>query len=385
MKIIFVYCLIILFACTGSEAPQFIKVKEIAYQTGTSVLWRNNGVFIDSETKQEYLYFADVTTGKDKIMFFTVDGELKQEVPIKEVLSGRTVNGVVVKGWDTIIIIEKAPPEYNRLSFTDRRGHLLRRINLNHAVFKDNPWDMFLYGHSPLGNSLYGNYLYLSSHWNRRIGEPRIENEAERIQHFYREAYQYPPVVQYNIETMECKQAFREMWRTFCPDTNLSFSYGIRFTCENGLLFISSNISSDIYVADALTMEIKDIIKIKSNYTQIGAKPYSRGNQGQFNVDELITGQILSVLYDQYNDLYYVTIRHGAASEDQAPFFSEQPFSVQIYNSGFEKLQEQYFEGKQYDARDCMVTQQGLLIKHNDNKKDYNPEVTKYDLYELKK
>ena len=374
---IYFFCFIILTA--SCKTPSFVKIKEICYHTGTAVLWRNSGTFFNQANHTEYIYFADVMQEK-KLMLFTLNGTLDKEISLKKALDWHNVSGVIVKSLDTIIILDHYSLNSHRITFTDSSGYCWRKIIIQQTENND----IFQYRHSPFGNSLCDHSLILTSIWFKDKNEPQADGSPETMQPYYLNLYKSPCVLLFDFHTLKHQFALDTMWRIFCSDTSLFFGTNIYNTYENNNLFLYTNISNKIYVSDIINFNIKDTIRINSKYTKIGINPYPMKEYEKFLQDYLVSGKILNILYDKYTRLYYIITWHEA-SKDQIPFFSERPFSIHIYNHRFKKLNEHYFEGNKYDPRDCIVTKEGLLIKHNDNNKSYNPTTIKYDLYEIKK
>ena len=381
IKRIYILFFIALFL-TNCKSPQFVKTKEISYHTGTAVLWRYNGTYYNQEDKKEYIYFADVFRDR-KLMLFNLDGVLEKEIPLNKTIDYYEVTGVVIKDIDTIIVFDHLGQSSHRITYTDREGNCWRKIMLNEIVPIENE-DIYGFYYSGFGNSLSDNSFFMRTIWFRYKDRRLYGSTSESKQQYYRKLYTMPCVLSFNLETLTYQFALDTLWRYFCPDTALFIGHTIEITSENNNLFVYTPVSNKLYIMDEESFKVKKIITVDSKYSKIGIDPYPMAKHKMFLEDKLVAGKILKVLYDKYNKMFYVITWHEV-SKEEIPFFSERPFSIHIYNWKFKKLGEQYFEGNTYDPRDCMVTQKGLLIKHNENSEKYDPTVMKYDLYELKK
>jgi hypothetical protein len=172
------------------------------------------------------------------------------------------------------------------------------------------------------------------------------------------------------------------MWNIESPDTGKYIS-GFDFTLENNILFVYSRTGNKLYLLDKETFKINKKIQIKSPYTNIGKAPCSLEDRMKPYNDNY--GQIQWVLYDKYNQLYYVTVTHEIPDSEKTLIKNETSFSIQIYNKNFKKLAEQFFDGKKYNPFYCILSSEGLLIRYNSFSEAYNLHEIQYDLYELKK
>jgi hypothetical protein len=205
-------------------------------------------------------------------------------------------------------------------------------------------------------------------------------------------------LLKYDIQTGQYQYALSTMWRTICPDTNL-YLRDMDFVLENNILFVYSRTGDLLYLLNKNTYKIDKKIKIASSYTDIGFPPCSKKDliEGYYEKNIPLHGQLLNILYDKYNHLYYVFIRHSVNDPfliNQAyirhsvndPFFIDgSSFSIQIYNKKFKKLAEQIFDGKEYTPNHYIICSQGLLLRNNSSQMLYDDSVKiKYDLYRIK-
>jgi hypothetical protein len=367
---------------------QFIKKQEITYETGFSVR-DPYGIFYNHEDKKEYFYIADMgETGK--LLFFTVDGKRVMEIPTDSLSDWRNTTAIAVKNLDTVVFfMEGSPGESDdRIVLTDRTGRRLKIIELENIPPDENNVSYSFQKTEMNKNTFFdGNSVFLSaSPVDMIIGSDILgsKNNALMLRTYIPIKHKSHCLLKYNIYTGTYQYALSAIWRTVCPDSN-HYIVGFRHAVENNTVFMYSFSGNTVYLFDAATFKLKRKLEITSPHTKIGIPPATLEERinASYSRQLYLHGLLTGLIYDKYNRLYYVIIRHGAENDFLA---DKAPFSIQIYNKKCNKLlAEHVFDSKEYIPKSCMVTSQGLLIQHSSAKKDDNPTEVKFDLFKIKK
>jgi hypothetical protein len=383
-----IFIIALFFPSCKTKQVSFVKKQEIIYQTGFPVR-DPYGIFYNVEDNTEFFYIADMMEFK-KLLFFTIDGEKKMEIPLDSVANWRSTEKIIIKNLDTIIFFMAGSNSFNenRIVFMDRNGNRWKRIELNDVIHADKNNQNYCFTVSK--NSIMeddNDILFLSTEILYSSLDTNILNTKKQkliLKEAVYKKHKIPALLKYNIQTGEHQYALSNMWRIICPDTNL-YLLEISFAFINNTLFVYSFTGDVLYLLDAKSFKIKKKTTITSPHTDIGRKPCSLDDyaeQWYYETDGHLHGQLSRIMYDKYNHLYYIVIRH---STDNPLLQDETLFSIQVYDKKFNKLSEQVFDGKEYSWDACLVCSQGLLIQHRSERKDYNSTKVKYDLFKIEK
>ncbi len=377
---------IIVFLLCSCQRVSLVKTKELSFITdGIPVYYGGWGMFINEEDNTEYIWFADAKE-KKKILFFTLEGELKFEIPLNEAMNWRRVGGVAIKSLDTIIVVNFSSRDIcdDQLAFIDRNGRCWKRISLNKMIQEEKGGDNYVYVNA--GYSFFsGNTVFLRALWASRPQDEDItfaDHDAFRS-YYYPRKYSSPCILKFDINSQKSDLALSEIWRMICPDTNLFFPT-IMYAVENNILFIHSQMDNRLFLYSTENLELEKIVTIKSKYTNIGMPPCTLEDRDSCYQEYPMHGRIIDILYDEYNEFYYFIVMHDIPKEERL-FYLEAPFSILMYDKKLKKRGEQSFDGKVYDPGACMLTKEGLLIGYSTSRKDYDPTKARFDVFEVQK
>jgi len=338
---------------------------------------------------------------KKKLLFFTVDGKKMLEIPADSISDWRTTTGIIVKNWDTIMFVMSGHGVgSSRIIFMDKKGNCFKKIDLDDVVHADENNGRYDFAGTIFDQNVFFlhaspsyQYVYSSFYGKKKVFYPNsapmyIIQDSFFFNHNNYRLSLFPlkhkahTLLKYNIQTGQYQYALLNMWRTICPDTNL-YLWNMNFALENNILFIHSTTGNVLYLLDKNTFKIKKKMKITSPYTDIGIPPCSLEKivKRYYETNIPLHGQLANIRYDNYNNLYYIFVRHAVNDpllEDEASF------SIQIYSKKFKKLTEQVFDGKKYSTNNYMICSHGLLLRNNLSQKDYNDSTkVQYDLYKI--
>jgi hypothetical protein len=339
--------------------------------------------------------------GDGIVRFFTPAGQRQSEIediPLKNGVKGLTdITSIFVYDIDTVVIVNSSSYYISQMVYLNRKGERIQKINLvDSGVFETNGYRMFYCenqtSHKP--------FVYLQCHWNwlhpadSSLLPSSFKNELEHLKVYYKKHYETPSVCKWNIRTNTCTFTAANMIPTyFFPQGDTSFSAGMGtlvlsemlHNCYANKLFIWMRTSNKILVLNPDNLQIEHSFNISSKYSPIGVDSFPLELRSQkISKNNLTDGRIIKMLYDKNHDLYYIITKHEIPEEDMA-FSIEAPLSIHIYNTKFEKLKEQYFEGGKYDYRFIFLTSQGLFIEQNENNRDYDPTKRRFYFFEIEK
>jgi hypothetical protein len=372
------------FISCAVKDPSLVKKKEITYQTGFP--FRDPyGIFFNLEDNTEYFYVSEMGYIR-KLLFFTINGKKKIEISTDSLADWRSTDGIVIKSLDTIIFImtDHGGTSKDRIVFMDRNGKRWKKIELGEIPSDENNFKYHFYLSFITHSFSDDSSVFFNTGLTYDVLDSTIRKSRNQdliLKTIIPLAHKAHILLKYNVYTNQYQFALSDMWRRVCPDTN-SYILAFHFSIENNFLLLYDFFGNEIYILDKNTFDIYNKIDITSPYTGVGVPPSSMEDRISPFYYNGKHGRIINILYDKFNQLYYLILRHTI---DDPLLSDEASFSIQIYDTSFKKLTEQIFEGTEYDYKSCLVCSQGLLIRHSPSQKKYNPNEVKYDLYKIKR
>jgi hypothetical protein len=370
-KLYFAFLLlyILLISCQNNQPVQLIKVNELVFDTEFKPTFFNSGYFYDKETNQEYMYFADVRTFK-KLKIFSLDGTLKHEISLKEVIYGNFIDRLIMVHFDTIILTTNYN-HLNRIFFLNKEGHCWKKIFLD-TIINTPSNDIFEAYVSRCGNVFNNDILYL--HYDRPFLKNKVSptNKFEHGKYINHNRYSAPYFLVFNIKDNNNRLGANGLYYKF-TDINHNGPEGANYCFTNNILFVFTSYTNKILVVNPITLKTERELFIKSAYTTLRntfLKIESDPTYEYHNVILQTKANIKKIEYDKKNELYYVITLHEV-DEDAKIRGPHRAFSIHIYNKEFKKLNEQCFEADTYDPNNFIITSKGILIENSKTDKSH--------------
>ena len=382
------------------QKPTFVEKKLVEFDTGFPVFNSYSfGTGYDKKSKKEYIYFGNSNTDSAKVRFFTLDGQCHtdiEDIPLKNGIKGlMNITSIFVYDIDTVVIIN-INPFTNQMVHLNSKGECIQKINFTDSVFGFRA-ERYQILYLPQIESSKP-FVYLACFWSWKNPQDSnllpssFENELEHYKVYYKMQYETPSVCKFNIRTNVCTFTEENVIPKYFSqqeDTSLVFNASTLVlndhlrSCYAHKLFLWMQASNRILVLNPDNLQVEHSFDINSKYSSIGIPPFPLALRNQKLMEnQRRDGRITRILYDKNRKMYYVVTKHAIPEEDIA-FSTESPFSIHIYNTKFEKLNEQYFEEGKYDYRYIFLTSQGLFIAQNENNKNYDPTKCKFYFFEI--
>ena len=396
-QLLYIVAIVLFCSCKTGE---FIEKELITFETGFPIQHNAYGIYYDSKTEQEYIYFGAYMDSA-YVRFFTVDGKRTNkmpDIPLYQVTKNLVkVSTILVYDLDTVICIDSYVLN-NKIVYINRNGYIYYIINIDTMEASNNDMNHILRASFNIANKPY---IYLNNYWNYKKNTleeykniTTYKKEVEYRQYYYKRIYATPPICKYNVENKS--YIFSEPYlHTYfllydtavfnihedspISEASLNISYANK-------VFVWGYYSDKIVVLNPDNLQVEKCFQVDSKYTKIkypniplkDTKLYEKLTQHSYE-----NGRIENVLYDSKRERYYIVERHKIPMEDWA-FVSESSFSIHVYDKRFKKLGEQYFEESKYDFRFMFLTSKGLYILQNENTNDYEYNKTKFYRFDIK-
>ncbi len=402
-QLLYIVAIVLFCSCKTGE---FIEKELITFETGFPIQHNAYGIYYDSKTEQEYIYFGAYMDSA-YVRFFTLDGKRTNkmpDIPLYQVTKNLVkVSTILVYDLDTVICIDKY--EYNnKIVYINRKGE--KYYTMNFDTIKGPQEDLYwILRASP--NMANKPYIYLQSFYKWRLFDRDsivIHNSKEKLTNneivkksrvlLYKKYYEIPSVYKFNVSNQQYIYSDPKVYTYFTAvssqdsvdENTANYAQSLDISYANKV-FVWEYCSDKIVVLNPDNLQVEKCFQVDSKYTEIkypviplkDTKFYEKLTQHSYE-----NGRIENVLYDSKRERYYIVERHKIPMEDWA-FVSESSFSIHVYDKRFKKLGEQYFEESKYDFRFMFLTSKGLYILQNENTNDYEYNKTKFYRFDIKK
>ena len=136
------------------------------------------------------------------------------------------------------------------------------------------------------------------------------------------------------------------------------------FLIMDSVIVLTSQYSDSIYLYN-MSGNLKDAIRVKSHYFTTKANPVTEDmcakDHDAINHNLWYNSWIYKIVYDKYRKYYYCFIN----GPQKAKRISD--FSIIVYDTDFNPIFEQLFDGYKYDCI-CYINEEGLFLKKTDSR-----------------
>lgn len=394
-KILLSISLILLISCDSDQSHK-TKLKITSQQKVTfDVGFPCNQRFIDvfNVNNEEHYYFCDVTTHK-KIQIFSSDYKLKYTIPLNEVLKEcNNINNVGLIHPDTVLVLSQYT---NMLFWINSKGECYNKVWMDTITNAESD-DYF-----QLGTSVYQSFvidnktLLFSLDWYRDLRNPvarKVGNDY--IKYYYNRKNKAANFLKVKIDGTKIKAATYGLEGFYHSVVNKKEDMAIpELPYENfgnGKVFKTTFGSNKVFIIDTANLEIVKQLPVQADSTSIGTDPFDL-KSGIHNMKEWIrksgrfNGGINRVLYDQFNQLYYIFVfPQVPESTPDGMNGDSRKWYFLVYDTSFNKIGEVPFS-KEFNGSNTIITSKGILIgKHDEYVKDYDPKKAVFELFTISK
>jgi len=339
----------ILFSCQNknhNKNVQFEYVKDMIFDSG----FKSGNAQIEFINGREFLCIAEYQKEK-KIVLHALDGKESISIGLSRLdLFNERALAFEVFNLDTILVL----PYYSNILYCmNQKGDVWKTIDLNPYLEKEGRFELkrsatpFHYNNNALVFSL--EYL--------------IDTDVVYDAYSYRKKRNAAPIL-LKIEdifkdTLDVQFGLRNLYNHF-SDAKHANVEGNNFAFINDQIVFNSAYSDSLYIIDPNHLEIKQKIKISSDYSRIYIDPITNEQQMQnpnlVNQNFTTNGQIRSVKYDSDERVYLVFVSHK-------PKEVRTSWSVIILDSNFNKIDEYLMDDSKY-AHYGLISSKGLLVSN---------------------
>lgn len=377
-----------IFSYSNINEHRYEVIKQIDFNTGFIDLnFSFCGLFTDKSTNQEFIYLTDPIS-KKCVKFFDINACLIDSIPLSESLShfkGNDIGGITPFSKDTIIINSRYT---NKIIAINNKGNIWYNLDIDSIITDTAKFNYEFYA-SYWPNTTNNTLLFRAWPKYRNLiskGDHKKElNKQEEKIYFYSQFYErdyFLKIENFLTDSISSNFCTKKLYKNiYNKGERLDISHFFKYI--NKYIYLISRDTDNIFVIDS--GKIKKI-KIKSDYTTIGAKPYKISNdvnvyenqEKKYWKEVLHMGMINNIYYNKNTNEFYIIVQHSLKNETELNKYGEmgkyRAFSVIVCNKNLEKKYEYKFDGNLYNSRVSIMTEQGLLIL----KKDINQNINNY-------
>ena len=339
-------------------------IKEKSFHIGFHYTPSFSGIFTDSKTLEEFVYFGEPVTKKE-LKIFHLNGKILEVISLKKInaILG-DIDKIEVLSKDTIVAISKYT---GVLVAFDSKGEPRTTVDVN-KIGKEKNGNFFEY--HTLGASVFTdkNSVFLKCDWRYnsadKLNNKEPKDNLEYLRYYENNSFKSPFFLKItNFFSTKPTVSFE----CYNLDNNFTekpvFTLFSQYQCDNGFVFVSDFGSGNILCLDSKKLTISKKINIESNYTTIGFK-HSEINKETYNkVQEIVNasclkGHFSKLWYNLKEKKYYVMVHHEIIGKIKA----DNPFSIITYDTNFENPKEYPFLDRNYRGGYSIMTKEGLMM-----------------------
>ncbi len=392
-KYIVLLTVFLVVACSNAQEPKqasITPVKNLEWQLGYSPIEQHSGSFINKADGEEYIYFSEPST-KKVLDILTLDGELKWHISLAALNSlNERVEGFQVLSPDSILVVSMYT---NHLYCFNSKGEVWKHIDLNPLLEKlgGGKHEVFVPSY---GGHFYKNdaLLFLGTSSIELENEPSWE-QIDIIRSTYNIANKSPQCFQFsNIfsDSIKVRSGLTAYTTKYlCGKDSMALG-AFQYLLAKDKLIRYSEHSNQFHLVSNSTLEVVDTVFARSEHTSVGCTPLlvelKNFESGAIVETRQTQGCMVQMVHDHYRNLYYLSVKHDVRNRKDLDDVRDGrgPWSLMIYNSDLELLNEILMPEQTYAPENLIVCKQGLLIGTNRREyKTYEHDKAKYELFEV--
>ena len=391
---IFTLLTVLVAACDEQEQKsETVIVKSNGHkewQLGYSSFAQHSGTFINSADGTEYIYFAEPLT-KRVLDILTLNGKLKWHIPLDALKSlNEKVEGIQILSPDSILVLSMYT---NHLYCFNSKGEVWKYVDLNPLLEKLGGGHHEVYAAS-FGGGFFSNdtIFFLGTSRMDFDKEPSLR-EVDVIRKSYNYANEAPQFFRFaNIFSDSIKVDAGLLGYTakyLCGRDSMALGAFQYLLTEDELIRYSEH-SDQFHPVSSNSLEVLDTISACSQYSSVGCTPvlvdFKNFESGAIVETRQTQGCMVQMVHDHYRNLYYLSVKHDVRNRKDLDDVRDGrgPWSLMIYNSDLELLNEILMPEQTYASENLIVCKQGLLIGTNRREyKTYEHDKAKYELFEV--
>lgn len=347
----------------------------------------HSGIYYDKKTQEELFFLGELTSAK-KMIFLNKKGETVHSISFRKFFSNTncSVNDVFVASLDSIYLLSNYT---NELYLVNRNGELINHILLNETN-KD------LKKHE-LYSSIFSSFSAPDNPSFIFSCDPSIDiqysdgTRIKEMQGYYEAKRQGPLFVEFkNNMSDNPKFHLKGKFKDFIPKNSFHFEFSFYSISAKHLIF-SSWYSNKLFVYDYKNERMVKEIDVKSQHTDIGARPFQINKKNHNKHEQLLRkigafkGQIDRFYFDDTKELLYVIVFHEQKDLNSEIMGAARPWSLIVYDKKFEKILEKKFNSKKYASGFTMLSKDGLYVRKQKDKPYTKSNDKKYYSFDLVK
>ncbi len=371
MRKIVVFCLLTLAltSCnifkSNPARVELIEKEKIVIPIGEDIEYRTNYFkLLTNEDNKELLYY--LSNSKTITVFDLQNKNIAFEIPLKQ---GNDAIHIISK--DSTLII---PFRTNNLLLIDSEGNTLQTWKTN-ELFQDS----IVFEH-------YNIKAYTDNSNNLNIFLET--NHSLRLPEYYL----YPKIMYLKInkegKVIDSKK-FAKFPLSFYQKEYMAFDCIFELNSE-GALFVNYQKENCIYEYNK-NVEYERTINFQSKYIKDGFIYIKKVDSVGFDynsIQQISHPFFRALYYDKYRNLYYLSAIHAQNYKNEDGTLNDywdRCWSIIVFNSNFEIIDEIYMEPKKYRFSELAVSKDGLLISNNvESNPEFNPDLLQLTLFEVK-
>jgi hypothetical protein len=371
-KLILFAVILAFFACDqhekGNTEKSLVLEKEVEIAIPFPTRWKDSGIFY--KDGRPFYYFPDLTTHK-KLLIYDEQGSRVDSVNLRRMhkaLGG--MQAMTLINPDSILCFNELSGD---VGLVNNNGKLLWKRNFTKFVK-----DSLMLGSTYAGSFYNNGSLFFGCGVAHHLQKKPI-TEADMLYNG-RLRFEKPHIIEFrnifDTNSMEIKSYFDGFYSTFLSPEDF-FVEKPFYTLSNDTTFIAFSWYTDTVFRVNLQTGKHQKFRLQSDYSELIVPPIPRVESLTRSINDhtRVFGMINRVVYDSYRELYYTSFLHHTEGNEEGGKYRD--FSIGIYDSNFNKLEEVKFDPREYFSS-FFVSKDGLvLIKYRMEEYD-NPTKVKH-------
>lgn len=358
-----------------TESGPLNVVDSVSFLLPFSQSPNHSAKYYDKKSKQQLLYFADLTTRK-KVIFFNKKGQEKYSVDLTDGLKSldNNVHDIEVISLDTILLIQ---PYTNRVVLLNQEGHVWKNIDLNQTLkLTLDSVQQYEFISSLSNTSAIINNQDLVFFVNIILNDKGYDSPfdwvfANRVNYWKNNQF----IRINNVLSDSPSHLFGgKLRQAISPKDSNAYIVEIfnHFLVTTKYIYATNLFSNKVFIIDAETLEVIGVKVIKSKYTSLGipvlsSKTTEENEMVSKKVSQFFKqkGKLGTINYNETKEHFYIQAGIDHDSKQAGNWI------LMIFDKDFNKLNEYLINPKDYLAP-LVVTDEGFMLIKATELEDYN-------------
>lgn len=360
-KITLIILLSILASCQNQD--RLTKQNPICFNVGFEDLKTHQGIYNDSETNDEEVYFFK-SRYNPCIQFYDLNGNLTDSISLTKIEDDLgLLDRVAIISKDSIIIISYST---GKIAGVKRNGEYHFKLSLD--SLNEHSEDNYFFFTSIIPTTItHENGVLLIPYWNGSKQEISFTSQFDFYKYIVNKRLRIPQICKVDLsnEAPLLKYGLEYYYYNISPELKPYFVTASVYAILNNRLFFFNAFERDLYELSPTSLEVINKTKIVPDKYEIPQSYVidSLEMEKPTPEEEELKNKcyIVNILYDKKEKKYFLFLKNGIDSSavDELGY----PFIVYTYNEAMQLEKETAFDTNSYIPKSAMMTSKGILIE----------------------